>query len=118
VCIGCFQLVEVGDVFVTAPEQLGEGSAWHPQCFKCTQCKKLLVDLVYFFSEQKQSIYCGRHQAELLIPRCAACDQVSMLYCRVTYFRGFLGYLSSLENIYPQIFLQQFESILNGSLYP
>ena len=79
VCIGCFQLVEPGDVYVTAPDNVGEASAWHPQCFKCTKCQELLVDLVYFFSEQEQSIYCGRHQAELFFSRCAACDQVSIV---------------------------------------
>ena len=75
-CFNCFQLIESGDVYVTAPDQLGETGAWHPQCFKCTTCQEFLVDLVYFYSEQKQTIFCGRHQAELLIPRCAACDQV------------------------------------------
>ena len=75
-CFNCFQLIESGDVYVTAPDQLGETGAWHPQCFKCTTCQEFLVDLVYFYSEQKQTIFCGRHQAEVVIPRCAACDQV------------------------------------------
>ena len=67
-------------MYINAPDHVGETSAWHPQCFKCTKCQELLVDLVYFFSEQEQSIYCGRHQAELFFPRCAACDQVSNVY--------------------------------------
>lgn len=38
-------------------------------------CNELLVDLIYFYQDGK--IYCGRHHAERLKPRCTACDEVS-----------------------------------------
>ena len=50
---------------------------YHPNCFKCCVCKELLVDLIYFYSDGK--LYCGRHHAETLKPRCSACDEVTLL---------------------------------------
>lgn len=47
---------------------------WHPGCFSCHHCNELLIDLIYFVHESK--IYCGRHHAELIKPRCAGCDEV------------------------------------------
>lgn len=47
---------------------------WHPACFVCSMCNELLVDLIYFYQDGK--IYCGRHHAERLKPRCTACDEV------------------------------------------
>lgn len=52
----------------------GHGVCWHPPCFICSVCNELLVDLIYFYQDGK--IYCGRHHAECLKPRCAACDEV------------------------------------------
>lgn len=54
----------------------GNEACWHPGCFQCTTCTELLVDLVYFYQEGR--VYCGRHHAELLKPRCSACDEVSV----------------------------------------
>lgn len=48
---------------------------WHPSCFNCTTCDELLVDLTYCVHDDK--IYCERHYAEELKPRCNACDEVS-----------------------------------------
>lgn len=48
---------------------------WHPKCFNCSACDELLVDLTYCVHEDK--IYCERHYAEMLKPRCNACDEVS-----------------------------------------
>lgn len=48
---------------------------WHPKCFTCSTCDELLVDLTYCIHDDK--IYCERHYAELLKPRCNACDEVS-----------------------------------------
>lgn len=48
---------------------------WHPNCFTCTTCEELLVDLTYCVHDDK--IYCERHYAEVLKPRCNACDEVS-----------------------------------------
>lgn len=56
--------------------RVGHGLCWHPHCFVCSMCEELLVDLIYFHQEGK--IYCGRHHAERLKPRCCACDEVSL----------------------------------------
>ena len=40
---------------------------------------ELLVDLIYFHVDGE--LYCGRHHAETLKPRCAACDEVSTRGC-------------------------------------
>lgn len=50
---------------------------FHPNCFTCTTCDELLVDLTYCVYEDK--IYCERHYAEILKPRCSSCDEVSNL---------------------------------------
>jgi prickle len=55
-------------------EKAGDEVCWHPKCFVCYQCEELLVDLIYFWKDGK--LYCGRHHAELVKPRCAACDEV------------------------------------------
>jgi len=60
---------------VTA-SRVGSGAAWHPACFTCHVCKEMLVDLIYFCKDNH--IYCGRHHAETLKPRCSACDEVSV----------------------------------------
>lgn len=52
----------------------GPGPCWHPACFTCSTCRELLVDLIYFYHDGK--VHCGRHHAELLKPRCSACDEV------------------------------------------
>lgn len=54
----------------------GHGKCWHPHCFVCGMCEELLVDLIYFYQDGK--IYCGRHHAERLKPRCCACDEVRL----------------------------------------
>ncbi|MBW04989.1 Prickle-like protein 3, partial [Eschrichtius robustus] len=46
----------------------------HTQCFVCSTCRELLVDLIYFYHAGK--VYCGRHHAERLRPRCQACDEI------------------------------------------
>ncbi|XP_014235312.1 prickle planar cell polarity protein 3-A isoform X3 [Trichogramma pretiosum] len=50
------------------------GQLYHPKCFKCIQCKELLVDLAYCVHDD--GLYCERHYAEQLKPRCAACDEL------------------------------------------
>lgn len=71
----CGGQINGGDIAVFA-SRAGHGVCWHPPCFICTVCNELLVDLIYFYQDGK--IYCGRHHAECLKPRCAACDEVSM----------------------------------------
>ncbi|KAF3829003.1 hypothetical protein GH733_003267 [Mirounga leonina] len=69
----CGGQINGGDIAVFA-SRAGHGVCWHPPCFICTVCNELLVDLIYFYQDGK--IYCGRHHAECLKPRCAACDEI------------------------------------------
>ncbi|XP_061591236.1 protein prickle isoform X2 [Cololabis saira] len=73
ICQQCGRQICGGDIAVFA-SRAGHGSCWHPQCFQCASCSELLVDLIYFY--QDAQIYCGRHHAERLKPRCQACDEV------------------------------------------
>ena len=70
----CKSVIAGGDIAVFA-SRVGHNQCWHPGCFVCMTCEELLVDLIYFYYEGQ--LYCGRHHAELLKPRCAACDEVS-----------------------------------------
>ena len=66
-------MIDASDICVTA-SRAGPHRAWHPSCFNCSVCKELLVDLIYFYKDEK--LYCGRHHAETMKPRCSACDEV------------------------------------------
>ncbi|KAF8764524.1 Protein prickle like protein [Argiope bruennichi] len=72
-CRNCEESISRGDMAVFA-SRAGPTSCWHPGCFTCCVCKELLVDLIYFYKDGK--LYCGRHHAESLKPRCAACDEI------------------------------------------
>ncbi|XP_046363462.1 prickle planar cell polarity protein 3-like isoform X2 [Haliotis rufescens] len=72
-CTQCECTVPGGDMAVFA-SRAGADKCWHPGCFVCHTCGELLVDLIYFFAEGE--LYCGRHHAEMLKPRCAACDEI------------------------------------------
>nr|CAH7740968.1 unnamed protein product [Callosobruchus chinensis] len=78
-CARCSQPVHAQQISVAAP-RMGD-DIWHPACFKCTTCDDLLVDLAYCVYDDK--IYCERHYAEKMKPRCAGCDEVSA----TTYIR-------------------------------
>uniref|UniRef100_F7FWB1 Prickle planar cell polarity protein 3 n=1 Tax=Ornithorhynchus anatinus TaxID=9258 RepID=F7FWB1_ORNAN len=73
ICEQCGKQIRGGDIAVFA-SRAGHGACWHPQCFVCSSCQELLVDLIYFYQGGK--IYCGRHHAERLKPRCQACDEI------------------------------------------
>ncbi|KAJ7998955.1 hypothetical protein DPEC_G00210360 [Dallia pectoralis] len=73
ICEQCGGQINGGDIAVFA-SRAGHGVCWHPGCFVCSMCDELLVDLIYFYQEGK--IYCGRHHAERLKPRCSACDEI------------------------------------------
>uniref|UniRef100_A0A3Q1EJ66 Prickle homolog 3 n=2 Tax=Acanthochromis polyacanthus TaxID=80966 RepID=A0A3Q1EJ66_9TELE len=73
ICLQCGRQICGGDIAVFA-SRAGHSSCWHPQCFQCASCSELLVDLIYFY--QDGQIYCGRHHAERLKPRCQACDEI------------------------------------------
>ena len=80
-CHGCNGDIDVGEVAVYAPK-VHEDLCWHPACFVCAQCEEQLVDLTYCHKDG--AVYCERHYAELVKPRCAACDEVSTpRYCDV-----------------------------------
>ena len=74
--IQCDGIILGGDLAVTA-SRAGPTVFWHPKCFVCVVCSDLLVDLIYFHGAGTGLVYCGRHHAETLKPRCAACDEVS-----------------------------------------
>ncbi|KAK5616447.1 hypothetical protein CRENBAI_011207 [Crenichthys baileyi] len=73
ICEQCGGQINGGDIAVFA-SRAGNSVCWHPACFVCSTCKELLVDLIYFYQDGK--IYCGRHHAERLKPRCTACDEI------------------------------------------
>ncbi|MGH0133167.1 UNVERIFIED_CONTAM: hypothetical protein FKN15_013632 [Acipenser sinensis] len=72
VCEQCGQNINGGEIAVFA-SRAGPQLCWHPACFVCSTCNEHLVDLIYFYQDGK--IHCGRHHAELLKPRCSACDE-------------------------------------------
>jgi hypothetical protein len=76
-CKSCTNLIENGQIGVYASRS---NSWYHPACFTCYTCSELLVDLIYFYNITNKQLYCGRHHAELIKPRCTACDEVSNIY--------------------------------------
>ena len=74
-CDKCKLALKIGEVAVFT-ERVGTDACWHPSCFTCADCSELLVDLIYFHHEKDGKVYCGRHHAEKIKPRCAACDEV------------------------------------------
>jgi len=85
-CGGCGVNIEAGRMAVkmvvssklTSTSDGGGSSSsttWHAACFRCRTCQQLLVDLAYCC--KAGSVYCERHYAELVRPRCRGCDEVS-----------------------------------------
>ncbi|XP_070193391.1 protein prickle-like [Littorina saxatilis] len=72
-CAQCSNGIKGGEMAVFA-SRAGSDTCWHPACFTCSTCHELLVDLIYFYRDAH--LYCGRHHAQLLKPRCAACDEI------------------------------------------
>uniref|UniRef100_A0A6P4F453 Prickle-like protein 3 isoform X4 n=1 Tax=Drosophila rhopaloa TaxID=1041015 RepID=A0A6P4F453_DRORH len=72
-CAHCDNEIAAGELVVAAPKFV-ESVMWHPKCFTCSTCNSLLVDLTYCVHDDK--VYCERHYAELLKPRCAGCDEL------------------------------------------
>lgn len=73
-CAQCEGKILTGELVISATKFM-ENIVWHPNCFACTTCHELLVDLTYCVFEDR--IYCERHYAELMKPRCSGCDEVS-----------------------------------------
>ncbi|XP_012284242.1 protein prickle isoform X2 [Orussus abietinus] len=72
-CRECGRGIAAGEMVVGA-SRAGPSALWHPGCFVCCICRQLLVDLIYFWRDGR--LYCGRHHAETLKPRCCACDEI------------------------------------------
>lgn len=72
-CEECSTRLKKGETAIFT-DKTGADRCWHAKCFICFQCKELLVDLIYFHKDDH--IYCGRHHAELVKPRCKACDEL------------------------------------------
>ncbi|XP_012157675.1 prickle planar cell polarity protein 3 isoform X4 [Ceratitis capitata] len=72
-CAHCEGEINTGEMVVAAPKFV-ESVMWHPRCFTCSTCNEQLVDLTYCVHEDK--IYCERHYAEMLKPRCTGCDEL------------------------------------------
>uniref|UniRef100_A0A915CTW4 Uncharacterized protein n=1 Tax=Ditylenchus dipsaci TaxID=166011 RepID=A0A915CTW4_9BILA len=73
-CHQCKSAINSEDLVVSAPERFEDSVFWHPGCFVCVECKELLVDLIFF--KHNQNVFCGRHHAEQIKPRCSACDEL------------------------------------------
>ncbi|XP_029159107.1 uncharacterized protein LOC114931297 isoform X1 [Nylanderia fulva] len=70
-CGVCGLSLKYGSLAVSASKL---GLLYHPACFTCADCKELLVDLAYCVHDD--TLFCERHYAEQLKPRCAACDEL------------------------------------------
>ncbi|KAK0164585.1 hypothetical protein PV328_003197 [Microctonus aethiopoides] len=70
-CGVCHEPLKYGSIAVMASKL---GVLYHPACFQCAHCHELLVDLAYCVHDD--ILYCERHYAERLKPRCAACDEL------------------------------------------
>ncbi|XP_047440188.1 LIM and cysteine-rich domains protein 1 isoform X2 [Mugil cephalus] len=77
-CVGCHGEVAKESPAVYAERAGYHGALWHPTCFVCSECGQGLVDLVYFWSNQK--LYCGRHYCQTVWPRCSGCDE--LIFCK------------------------------------
>jgi len=72
-CFKCCQPMFPGDVAVFA-RRAGNNKCWHPKCFVCCVCNDILQDLIYYYKDNK--LFCGRHFADSVLPRCNACDEL------------------------------------------
>ena len=51
---------------------------------RCHKCSELLVDLMYYYSPETDEVYCGKHHAETIVPRCQGCEEVRRSYVHLT----------------------------------
>uniref|UniRef100_A0A8D3CJJ2 LIM and cysteine-rich domains protein 1 n=1 Tax=Scophthalmus maximus TaxID=52904 RepID=A0A8D3CJJ2_SCOMX len=77
-CTGCRGEVAAQSPAVFAERAGYRGALWHPTCFVCSECGQALVDLVYFWANQK--LLCGRHYCQTVWPRCSGCDE--LIFCQ------------------------------------
>ncbi|KAI5644002.1 PET domain-containing protein [Phthorimaea operculella] len=86
-CMGCTKAIRTGSIMIQAP-RIAEDAYFHPACFTCSECDELLVELAYCALDGR--LYCVRHYAERLKPRCHACDEVSFGIFRIPLFAIFI----------------------------
>ncbi|XP_071983569.1 LIM and cysteine-rich domains protein 1 isoform X2 [Engystomops pustulosus] len=55
-------------------DRAGYKKQWHPACFMCCQCREPLVNLIYFWKDNR--LWCGRHYCDSERPRCTGCDEM------------------------------------------
>nr|XP_015814034.2 LIM and cysteine-rich domains protein 1 [Nothobranchius furzeri] len=77
-CSGCHGNLVKDSPAVYAMHAGYHDALWHPMCFVCSECDQGLVDLVYFWSNQK--LLCGRHYCQSVWPRCSGCDE--LIFCK------------------------------------
>ena len=91
-CRYCKDFIELDSIYVHSsavnndesyardhnPDKDIEQNNFHSACFRCSVCDELLVDLVYCM--KNNTLYCVRHYAETIKPRCLGCDEVSQQY--------------------------------------
>ncbi|KAL7057570.1 hypothetical protein AAHC03_016921 [Spirometra sp. Aus1] len=63
--------------------------AWHPGCFRCSNCTEHLVDFAYAWLNGKP--YCLRHYGQMIRPRCATCDHVTIDFYLLNFVSTSLG---------------------------
>ncbi|XP_014304941.2 prickle-like protein 4 [Myotis lucifugus] len=72
-CEKCRERLRPGEYGVFAA-RAGERPCWHQACFACQAGGQALMNRIYF--DHDGHLSCGHHHAELLRPRCPACDQL------------------------------------------
>ncbi|EDV24512.1 uncharacterized protein TRIADDRAFT_26089, partial [Trichoplax adhaerens] len=70
----CGEQLNHGELGLFASHAVPENLVWHPECFICCVCENGLVDLIYYYKDGE--VYCGRHHADSVKPRCNACDEI------------------------------------------
>uniref|UniRef100_A0A914Z362 LIM zinc-binding domain-containing protein n=1 Tax=Panagrolaimus superbus TaxID=310955 RepID=A0A914Z362_9BILA len=72
-CEKCGDQLKSGEIGIVTPHGKDK-EIFHQDCFRCSDCDKLLNDLLYFFKDSKY--LCGRHFGDSHFPRCSACDEL------------------------------------------
>uniref|UniRef100_A0A0K0EGT8 LIM domain protein n=1 Tax=Strongyloides stercoralis TaxID=6248 RepID=A0A0K0EGT8_STRER len=72
-CYNCNSSLHNTNIVVDTSKGPGKDT-FHPKCFKCEVCNQLLVDLLYFYHNDKY--FCGRHYGEQIYSRCFGCDEL------------------------------------------
>ncbi|EGD72831.1 hypothetical protein PTSG_04560 [Salpingoeca rosetta] len=71
VCYKCRQPLHANDMQVTMA--VAPGERYHPWCFRCDQCDRVLAGLNAFVHDD--GLLCERHFSDKYKARCAACDE-------------------------------------------